>query len=95
MPLGYKDPNVTNVNYCNIRYADVVLMAAEAYNEIGNTVEAWKLLNKVRNRAGATEINSSNYSEFYKAPKVYDLPFIDDGNEQGRFRTALYWEMRL
>lgn len=92
MPLGYKDPNVTNVNYCNIRYADVVLMAAEAYNELGNTVEAWKLLNKVRNRAGATEINSSNYSEFYKAPKVYDLPFIDDGNEQGRFRTALYWE---
>lgn len=92
MPVGYRDPNLTDVNYCNIRYADVVLMAAEAYNELGKTVEAWSLINKVRERAEATQINSSNYSDFYKAPKVYDLPFIDDGNEQGRIRTALYWE---
>lgn len=92
MPVGYRDPNLTDVNYCNIRYADVVLMAAEAYNELGKTAEAWYLINKVRERAEATQINSSNYSDFYKAPKVYDLPFIDDGNEQGRIRTALYWE---
>lgn len=92
MPVGYRDPNLTDVNYCNIRYADVVLMAAEAYNELGETAEAWSLINKVRERAEATQINSSNYSDFYKAPKVYDLPFIDDGNEQGRIRTALYWE---
>lgn len=92
MPVGYRDPNLTEVNYCNIRYADVVLMAAEAYNELGKTAEAWSLINKVRERAEATQINSSNYSDFYKAPKVYDLPFIDDGNEQGRIRTALYWE---
>lgn len=92
MPVGYRDPNLTDVNYCNIRYADVVLMAAEAYNELGKTTEAWYLINKVRERAEATQINSSNYSDFYKAPKVYDLPFIDDGNEQGRIRTALYWE---
>lgn len=92
MPVGYRDPNLTDVNYCNIRYADVVLMAAEAYNELGKTAEAWSLINKVRERAEATQINSSNYSDFYKAPNVYDLPFIDDGNEQGRIRTALYWE---
>lgn len=92
MPVGYRDPNLTDVNYCNIRYADVVLMAAEAYNELGKTAETWSLINKVRERAEATQINSSNYSDFYKAPKVYDLPFIDDGNEQGRIRTALYWE---
>lgn len=92
MPKGYKDPNITNVNYCNIRYADVVLMAAEAYNELGNTSEAWSLLNRVRRRAGATEVNTANYSGIYKSPQVYDLPFIDDGDEQGRFRTALYWE---
>ena len=29
MPIGYKDPNVTDVNFCYLRYADVVLMAAE------------------------------------------------------------------
>ena len=67
-------------------------MAAEAYNEIGNTTEAWKLLNDVRVRAGATPISTANYSSLLKAPKLYDLPFIPDGDDAGRFRTALYWE---
>ena len=92
MPLGYKDPNITDVNYCNIRYADVVLMAAEAYNEIGQTGKAWELLNNVRSRAGASQITAANYSTLMKAPKVYDLDFIDDSDEAGRFRTALFWE---
>ena len=67
-------------------------MAAEAYNEINDTPKAWELLNDVRARAHATEINSSNYASLMKAPKVYDLPFISDGDEAGKFRTALYWE---
>ncbi|SCG93169.1 RagB/SusD family nutrient uptake outer membrane protein [uncultured Bacteroides sp.] len=92
MPIGYKNPNVTDVNFCYIRYADVVLMAAEAFNETDNTPEAWKLLNSVRKRAGATEITSENYASLLKAPKVYNLNFINDGDEAGRFRTALYWE---
>ena len=92
MAPGFVDPNHTGVNYCPLRYADVVLMAAEAYNEINDTPKAWELLNDVRARAHATEINSSNYASLLKAPKVYDLPFISDGDEAGKFRTALYWE---
>ncbi|WP_294618230.1 RagB/SusD family nutrient uptake outer membrane protein [uncultured Bacteroides sp.] len=92
MPLGFVDPNNTGVNYCPLRYADVVLMAAEAYNETGDTGEAWRLLNMVRGRAKATQIDGTNYAAFYKAPKVYDLPFIADGDEAGKFRTALFWE---
>ena len=92
MAPGFVDPNHTGVNYCPLRYADVVLMAAEAYNEINDTPKAWELLNDVRTRAHATEINSSNYASLMKAPKVYDLPFISDGDEAGKFRTALYWE---
>lgn len=92
MAPGFVDPNHTGVNYCPLRYADVVLMAAEAYNEINDTPKAWELLNDVRARAHATEINSSNYASLMKAPKVYDLPFISDGEEAGKFRTALYWE---
>ena len=92
MAPGFVDPNHTGVNYCPLRYADVVLMAAEAYNEINATPKAWELLNDVRARAHATEINSSNYASLMKAPKVYDLPFISDGDEAGKFRTALYWE---
>ena len=92
MAPGFVDPNHTGVNYCPLRYADVVLMAAEAYNEINDTPKAWELLNDVRARAHATEINSSNYASLMKAPKVYDLPFISDGDEAGKFRTALYCE---
>lgn len=92
MAPGFVDPNHTGVNYCPLRYADVVLMAAEAYNEINDTPKAWELLNDIRARAHATEINSSNYASLMKAPKVYDLPFISDGDEAGKFRTALYWE---
>lgn len=92
MALGFVNPNNTGINYCPLRYADVVLMAAEAYNETGNTPEAWKLLNDVRGRAGATPITTVNYANLMKAPKVYDLPFIPDGDDAGRFRTALYWE---
>lgn len=92
MPIGYKDPNVTDVNYSFLRYADVVLMAAEAYNELDNTPEAWNLLNKVRERAGATQITATNYTQLMKAPQVLDLSFIADGDDAGKFRTALYWE---
>lgn len=92
MALGFADPNCTDINFCALRYGDVVLMAAEAYNELGQTAEAWALINRVRTRAGAATVSAANYSEVYKAPKVYDLSFIDDSDEQGKLRTALYWE---
>lgn len=92
MAIGFINPNHTGVNYCPLRYADAVLMAAEAYNETGNTPTAWNLLNQVRERAGATPITDANYSELMKAPKVYNLSYIDDSDAEGKFRTALYWE---
>lgn len=119
MAIGYKDPNSTDVNYCVLRYADVVLMAAEAYNELGQTQEAWTLINRVRERAGATPVTADNYAKIYKhhndklIPNVYNLvvpttakypenlgdyagkTIIDDSDEQGKVRTALFWERGL
>lgn len=50
----YYDPNEwapgTAINYPVIRYADVVLMAAEAEANLGNTGAAETLVNEVRNR---------------------------------------------
>ena len=93
MPAGYKEPNYTDVNYCMLRYADVVLMAAEAYNETGNTPKAWELLNSVRKRSGATEITTRNYKSLLKTNELMKkLDFIDDSDDTGKFRTALYWE---
>ena len=92
MPLGYDELNATDVNFCYIRYAEVVLSAAEAYNELGETAKAWELINRVRDRAKATKLNAGNYNELMKAPQVLNLDFIDDSNEAGKIRTVLYWE---
>lgn len=89
-----KDLNTTDINYCLLRYADVVLMAAEAYNETDATPRAWELLNRVRERAGATQVTTlAKYREVQ--PKLYDLPYFNSGSEQDNFRTALYWERGL
>ncbi|MBD0261024.1 MAG: RagB/SusD family nutrient uptake outer membrane protein, partial [Cytophagales bacterium] len=62
-----------------LRYADVLLMLAEALNEAGYSAggEALTLLNRVRTRAGATPYTAA------------DLP------DQARFREAVYQERRL
>lgn len=46
------DLNLTNPNnYCAIRYADVLLMAAEAFSRTGDNGRAQQYLNEVRRRA--------------------------------------------
>ncbi len=57
---SFQDPNLTNsTNYRAIRYADVLLLAAEAYNEINNDEMALQYLNQVRERAGLFAVNES------------------------------------
>lgn len=96
------DLNNTGVNFCFIRYADVMLMYAEALNEVGRTQEAIVPLNLVRIRSNAPILAAdfSNYATLYKpfyhnrANQVKQklLPFIPDADDQGKFRTALFWE---
>lgn len=58
----------TNSNWPVIRYADVLLMLAEAINEAsGPTSEAVGLLNQVRNRAGLSPRNDFTKDTFRKA----------------------------
>ncbi|WP_373071734.1 RagB/SusD family nutrient uptake outer membrane protein [Zeaxanthinibacter enoshimensis] len=59
--LNTGDANLTNPNnYRAIRFADVLLMAAEAYNRGGiNEAKAQEYLNRVRNRAGLPSITPS------------------------------------
>ena len=50
---GIPDNDLTSgANYRVIRYADVLLMAAEAHNQLGNDVDAVDYLNQVRQRVG-------------------------------------------
>lgn len=44
------------MNFPVLRYADVLLMKAEALNELGQTSEAENYLNKIRTRAGLNDV---------------------------------------
>lgn len=52
------DRRDTPINYPIIRYADVLLMLAECYNETGKLNDAVELVNKVRSRVGMPGLNS-------------------------------------
>ena len=57
---GIPDNDLTSgVNYRVIRYADILLMAAESSNKIGDDLNALLYLNMVRQRVGLYEKISS------------------------------------
>lgn len=58
--LGATTPRGSGVNYKAIRFADVLLMAAEAEAELGNLEQARQYVNRVRERAGHSESNVTN-----------------------------------
>lgn len=60
------------LNHVLIRYADVLLMAAEAANEVGgagNQADAVKWLNQIRNRAGLANVTFTTQAQFRAAVK--------------------------
>lgn len=65
--IGLPDNDLTSpVNYRAIRYADVLLMAAEAHYQIGNTLLAQQLVNQIRVRAGIPGISVQSINDIYK-----------------------------
>ena len=65
-----KDKNNTAINFPILRYSDVLLMAAEAENELkGPTEDAYEYLNDVRERAGAKKIENLNKETFRQMVK--------------------------
>lgn len=61
-----KDKNHTPENYPILRFADVLLMQAEAENEANNgpTDKAYKAINTVRERAGLEALKNLDYATF-------------------------------
>lgn len=65
--IGLPDNDLTSpVNYRVMRYADVLLMAAEAHYQIGNTSTAQILVNQVRIRAGIQGITLNSIDKIYR-----------------------------
>jgi len=80
------------LNFPVLRYADVLLMKAEALNNLGNTSEAEAPLNKVRQRAGLSDISGLTQNEFkekvlherrmelaFEGQRWFELIRVDDG----------------
>ncbi len=66
-----KDKNYTSINFPILRYADVLLMIAEAENEANNgpTTQAYQCMKEVRERAGLNELPDMTQEEFRQTVK--------------------------
>jgi starch-binding outer membrane protein, SusD/RagB family len=98
-PRKYLDPAMQSTgaeepNYPILRYADVLLLLAEAINEVqGPTAEAQEYLNQVRRRAGIGDfaptggVTASNFKDeiFLQRRKEFVLEF------QGHFDSVRHW----
>ncbi|MET0945482.1 MAG: RagB/SusD family nutrient uptake outer membrane protein, partial [Flavobacterium sp.] len=60
---AYTDAWETDVDIKYLRYAEVLLMKAEASNELGQTSAAIPLLNQIRNRAGLGNTSASSQAD--------------------------------
>lgn len=60
------------LNFPVLRYADVLLMKAEALNELGRTSEAENYLNMIRERAGLDDIQSGLSEEEFRAAVLHE-----------------------
>ncbi len=89
----------SGINFRVLRYADVLLMLAEAENELGNTARAIGLMNEVRTRAGmplygTAEMNGrgfpvGNSSQIFDA-LVHERA-VELSGEQIRFLDLKRW----
>ncbi len=80
------------MNFPVLRYADVLLMKAEALNNLNRTSEAYTPLNKVRKRAGLDNVSGLTKDEFkevvlherrvelaFEGQRWFDMIRVDDG----------------
>ena len=75
-----KDKNSTAINFPILRYSDVLLMIAEAENELHGPANAYSYLNQVRKRAGAKEVaegslNQETFRQMIKDERARELCF--------------------
>ncbi|UZR98422.1 RagB/SusD family nutrient uptake outer membrane protein [Chondrinema litorale] len=75
------EPSDGGSNVIVLRYADVLLMLAEAQNELGETGAALNNLNLVRERAGISEISSNSQDEIREAIEMERrLELVSEGH---------------
>jgi hypothetical protein len=84
-------PGYTAINYKVIRFADVLLMLAEAEIETGNLDEGRELINRVRERAQ----NSVLFDDTGEPAANYEVALYDSFADRQEAITALRFERKL
>lgn len=85
-----------NLNYVMIRYADVLLMAAEALNELNRPADALPLVNRIRKRARESYLTDAALRPATGTPAVPAGLLPDLANiSQGNLREAIRKERRV
>lgn len=73
VPMSVSSSNDNSpLNFPVLRYADVLLMKAEALNQLGRTADAEVPLNKVRDRAGLLPIESNLDPEAFREAVLHE-----------------------
>ncbi len=86
---GVKELNYST-NFRLFRYAEVLLLAAEAYNAAGQDGKARTELNKIRRRAGLTDISTSVAgNNLFEA--IVNEKFLELAHEGQRFWDLVRW----
>jgi hypothetical protein len=78
----------TDLNYTPIRYADILLVLAEALNESDNTADAVEYLNRVRERARNSHPDLDSLPADFLAPVAASI-------SKGNLRSAIRHERRV
>lgn len=86
--VDFLGTNVGN-NWRIIRYADVLLMMAEALNNQGKTSEAEAFVNQVRNRAQVTPVSGLSQTDLTQA--IIDERVLELTGEGHRFFDLVRW----
>lgn len=89
---GYAD---SGADWYVIRYADILLMYAEALNEVnkGPVADAYTAINQVRKRAGLSDLSGLNYETFKAA--VYNEERLESPFEGHRWFDLLRTDRAL
>lgn len=97
--VDFKAINITDgsVTFTVLRYADVLLMYAEALNELNQTSNAFQYINAVRARAGLPDLSASLSQDSLRLAieKERRVEFLDEGQRwfdlvrTGRAKTVM------
>jgi starch-binding outer membrane protein, SusD/RagB family len=77
-------------NWRHIRYADVLLMAAEAFNKSSNDLKSRQYLNLIRQRAGLADVSASGTALFDAIVRERQLELAFEGV---RYTDLVRWSL--